>query len=55
MTGPKLPSRGNLGEADRVDQTFPKLERLSTAVLVEIDEKWETENKAYIKWEQLDD
>jgi len=24
-------------------------------VLVEIDEKWETETKAYIKWEQLDE
>ncbi len=39
-------------------RVFPNpasLERLSTAVLVEIDEKWETETKAYIKWEQLDD
>jgi len=31
------------------------LERLATAVLVEIDEKWETENKVYIKWELLDE
>ena len=37
---------------------FPNLEsleRLSTAVLVEIDEKWQTENKAYIKWGQPDE
>ena len=39
----------------RVFPNLASLERLSTAVLVEIDEKWETENKAYIKWEQLDD
>ena len=39
----------------RVFPNLDSLERLSTAVLVEIDEKWETETKAYIKWEQLDD
>ena len=39
-------------------RAFPNiasLERLSTAVLVEIDEKWETETKAYIKWEGHDE
>lgn len=39
----------------RVFPNLESLERLSTAVLVEIDEKWQTENKAYIKWEQLDE
>jgi len=39
----------------RVFPNIEALERLSTAVLVEIDEKWETETKAYIKWDQLDD
>lgn len=39
----------------RVFPNLDSLERLSTAVLVEIDEKWETETKAYIKWEQHDD
>ena len=39
----------------RVFPSLNSLERLSTAVLVEIDEKWETETKAYIKWEQLDE
>ena len=39
----------------RVFPNLHSLERLSTAVLVEIDEKWETETKAYIKWEQLDE
>ena len=39
----------------RVFPNLDSLERLSTAVRVEIDEKWETETKAYIKWEQLDD
>lgn len=39
----------------RVFPNLASLERLSTAVLVKIDKKWETENKAYIKWEQLDD
>lgn len=39
----------------RVFPNLDALERLSTAVLVEIDEKWETETKAYIKWEQLDE
>ncbi|WP_417274038.1 IS256 family transposase [Celeribacter halophilus] len=39
----------------RVFPNLDALERLSTAVLVEIDEKWETENKAYIKWELLDE
>ena len=37
---------------------FPNLDsllRLSTAVPVEIDEKRETETKAYIKWEGLDE
>ena len=39
----------------RVFPNLKSLERLSTAVLVEIDEKWETETKPYIKWEQLDE
>ena len=39
----------------RVFPNLDALESLSTAVLVEIDEKWETENKAYIKWELLDE
>ena len=39
----------------RVFPNVASLERLSTAVLVEIDEKWETETKAYIKWEELDE
>ncbi len=39
----------------RVFPNVKSLERLSTAVLVEIDEKWETESKAYIKWETLDE
>lgn len=39
----------------RVFPNVDSLERLSTAVLVEIDEKWETETKAYIKWEELDE
>ena len=39
----------------RVFPNLASLERLSTAVLVEIDEKWETETKAYIKWKQLDE
>ena len=39
----------------RVFPNLNSLERLSAAVLVEIDEKWQTETKAYIKWEQLDD
>jgi transposase-like protein len=39
----------------RVFPNLDSLERLSTAVLVEIDEKWETETKAYIKWAQHDD
>ena len=39
----------------RVFPNLDTLKRLSTAALVEIDEKWETETKAYIKWEQLDE
>lgn len=39
----------------RVFPNLESLERLSTAVLIEIDEKWQTENKAYIKWEQHDE
>lgn len=39
----------------RVFPNRDSLERLSTAVLVEIDEKWETETKPYIKWEKLDE
>ena len=39
----------------RVFPNVQSLERLATAVLVEIDEKWETENKAYIKWENHDE
>ena len=39
----------------RVFSNRDSLERLPVAVLVEIDEKWETETNAYIKWEQRDD
>ena len=39
----------------RVFPNLDALERLSTEVLVEIDEKWKTENKDYIKWEMFDD
>ena len=39
----------------RVFPNLESLERLSTAVLVEINEKWETETKAYIKWEEIDE
>ena len=39
----------------RVFPNLESLERLSTAVLVEIDEKWGTETKAYIKWEEIDE
>lgn len=39
----------------RVFPGINALRRLATAVLVEIDEKWETETKAYIKWERLDE
>ena len=38
----------------RVFPNIQSFERLATAVLVEIDEKWETETKAYIKWDTLD-
>jgi hypothetical protein len=30
------------------------LERLVSAILVEIDEKWASDGKAYIKWECQD-
>jgi hypothetical protein len=39
-------------------RVFPgeaSLLRLASAVLVEIDEKWASENKAYIKWECQND
>ena len=39
-------------------RVFPNqnaLERLVSAVLVEIDEKWQVDTKAYIKWECRDD
>ena len=39
-------------------RVFPgeaSLLRLASAVLVEIDEKWASENKAYIKWECRND
>ena len=39
----------------RVFPNRDSLERLSTAVRVEIDEKWETETNAYIKWKKHDD
>jgi transposase-like protein len=38
-------------------RVFPNeeaLERLTTAVLVEIDERWAVDTKAYIKWECQD-
>ena len=47
--------RGRRTSKVRVFPNLDSLERLSTAVLIEIDEKWEAETKAYIKWEQLDD
>jgi len=39
----------------RVFPNEKSLERLVSAVLVEIDEKWATADKAYIKWEKQDD
>ena len=39
-------------------RVFPNVEsllRLASAVLVEIDEKWQTDSKPYIKWKQPDD
>ncbi|MFQ5439297.1 MAG: crossover junction endodeoxyribonuclease RuvC, partial [Paracoccaceae bacterium] len=38
----------------RVFPNEESLERLTTAVLVEIDDKWGAETKAYIKWECQD-
>jgi putative transposase len=38
-------------------RVFPNeeaLERLASAVLVEIDERWDVDTKAYIKWECQD-
>ncbi len=54
--GIKRPIQQELKRRTSKARVFPNLaslERLSTAVLVEVDEKWETETK--IKWEQLDD
>ena len=39
----------------RVFPNIKSLERLVSAILVEIDEKWATAEKAYIKWEKQDD
>ena len=38
----------------RVFPNEPSLERLVSAVLVEIDDKWAADTKAYIKWECQD-
>jgi len=38
----------------RVFPNDASLERLTSAVLVEIDDKWAAETKAYIKWECQD-
>ena len=38
----------------RVFPNEESLERLVSAVLVEIDEKWAVDTKAYIKWECQD-
>jgi len=38
----------------RVFPNEQSLERLVSAVLVEIDEKWAVDNKVYIKWESQD-
>ncbi len=39
----------------RVFPNESSLERLVSAVLVEIDDKWAADNKAYIKWECQDE
>ncbi len=39
----------------RVFPNEESLERLVSAVLVEIDERWAVDTKAYIKWECQDD
>ena len=39
----------------RVFPNTESLERLVSAVLVEIDDKWAAADKAYIKWEKQDD
>ncbi len=39
----------------RVFPNIESLERLVSAVLVEIDDKWAAANKGYIKWENQDD
>ena len=39
----------------RVFPNEASLERLVTAILVEIDEKWETTDKPYITWKAEDD
>ncbi len=52
------PTRQELKRRTVKVRVFPNLDsllRLSTAVPVEIDEKRETETKAYIKWEGLDE
>ena len=39
----------------RIFPNKQSLERLVSAVLVEIDDKWASAEKAYIKWECQDD
>ena len=39
----------------RVFPNTESLERLVSAVLVEIDDKWAASDKGYIKWEKQDD
>ncbi len=56
--GIERPIRQELKRRTVKVRVFPNLDsllRLSTAVPVEIDEKRETETKAYIKWEGLDE
>ena len=56
--GIERPIQQKLKRRNSKVRVFPNrdsLERLSTAVLVDVDEKWETETNAYIKWEKRDD
>ena len=55
--GIKRPIQQELKRRTSKVRVFPNrdsLECLSTAVLVKVDEKWETETNAYIKWEKRD-
>ena len=53
-----LTTQQELKRRTRKIRVFPNtesLERLVSAVLVEIDDKWASAEKAYIKWECQDD